>query len=399
LTNQTDTCRVLHVVTMLYSGGVERWLVDLCPAGRSHSLSMDIAVLQVVDGLFAQRARELNINVFHCPAPNPYSFISNLRRILRTHGPYDAVHAHVHAFSSFALIAASLEGIPARLVHSHNVMCNSGFVRTTYVHFARLLIRKFATAILSPSPEALADLMGKTWRTTSRCRVMPCGIDLSPFRIETNRNALREAFGIPPGAFVLGSVGRLTWEKNSEFLVDVLGEMLKLSPNTYLVAIGEGPLRSKMEAKAQAGGFRDKLILPGTRPDVPSIIRGLFDVFLFPSVPPPLGNEAWAIAVVEAQAAGLPTLMSEGLPDAAILVPELVTRLQLNEGGRVWAETAARCARKRTPEAAARALSILERSDFSVVQNIGTLSKLYRNPNYILEWGQEAAPRQQKAWT
>ncbi len=45
---------MLHVATMLYSGGVERWL-DLCEKGRSERLAMDIAVLYDLDGLFAKK--------------------------------------------------------------------------------------------------------------------------------------------------------------------------------------------------------------------------------------------------------------------------------------------------------------------------------------------------------
>ena len=118
-----------------------------------------------------------------------------------------------------------------------------------------------------------------------------------------------------------GSVGRLDPEKNSEFLVDILAAVLRRREDAYFLLIGEGDLRQRLEEKARDGGFAKRLILPGTRSDVPALLRGVIDVFVFPSPPPPRGNEALPIAVVEAQAAGVPTVISDGIPSEAILVP------------------------------------------------------------------------------
>jgi glycosyltransferase involved in cell wall biosynthesis len=137
---------------------------------------------------------------------------------------------------------------------------------------------------------------------------------------------------------VLGSVGRLTGEKNSEFLLDVLAEVLVRAPHAYLLLIGEGPLRDRLVSKAQRGGFGERLVLPGTRPDVPAILRNVMDVFVFPSPPPPRGDEALPIAVVEAQVAGLPTVISDGIPAEAIIVPELVVQIPEAAGAAKWAD-------------------------------------------------------------
>lgn len=370
-------CRVLHIASMLYSGGVERWLVDLCMAGASLNIAMDIAVLHQNESLFARRAHDLGINVFLCPADNPLVFIRNLRRLLREKGPYDAVHAHIHAFGAFVVLAASLEGVPVRVVTSHNVVRNSGLTRRTYLKVSRLLIRKFATAATAPSPEAIEDLLGSGWRNDPRRQVIPYGINLEPFRSEIPTTATREAFGIPRDAFVLGSVGRLTAEKNSEFLVDILREVLHLRPNAYLLLIGEGPLRERLECKAAEGGFRDRLILAGVRSDVPALLRSVVNIFVFPSPPPPRGNEALPIAVVEAQAAGLPTILSDGVPGAAVIIPELVKSVCSGAGAEVWAKAAVDSFAHRTPEMPSTAIRIMEKSDFNHLQNVTTLAALY----------------------
>ena len=374
--------RVLQIVSMLHSGGVERWVVDLCPAGAAENLSMDIMVMHEKNGLFARKAQERGIRVFHCPgAGNPWHFMSHFRRLLRENGPYDAVHCQIHAFSSFAVLAARMEGIPARIVHSHNVVKNSSqsLRRQGYIGMARFLLRRFATAGLAPSTDSAADLFGPDWNKDSRWQVMPCGIDLTPFRSPIPLEASREALGIPEDALVMGSVGRLTAEKNSEFLVDVLAAVLRRRKDAYFLLVGEGELRETLEKKARDGGFPDRLVLPGTRPDVPALLRGIVDVFVFPSPPPPRGNEALPLAVVEAQAANLPTVISDGVTTEAIIVPELVMQVPADAGAEKWADAVIAQADLRKAGLPVRGLETLERSLFNVEVNMRALAALYRN--------------------
>lgn len=375
--------RVLQMIAMMQSGGPERWMIDLCPAGQSQGLSMEIAVLYEKNGLFSRRARELGIPVHLCETgSNPLVFMSNLRRLLKERGPFDAIHCHLHAYSGFAALAAWSLGIPARVVHSHNVVRNSSgrLARKLYIQTARFLIRSFATAGLAPSSASAEDLFGPGWKNDSRWGVMPCGIDLSPFQAKVPAESTRAAFGIPGGALVMGSVGRLIAEKNSELLVDILGAALRKNPDTYLFLVGEGPLRERLEQKAEQGGFRNRLILPGTRSDVAALMRGVMDVFVFPSPPPPRGNEALPIAVVEAQAAGLPTVISDGVTDESIIVPELVVQIGADDGEERWADTVLAQAAKRSPDLAQRSSAAVQNSPFNCLQNVKHLAKLYRRP-------------------
>jgi len=370
--------RVLQLLSMMYSGGPERWLVDLCPAGRSENLEMDIAVLYDIDGLFAKKARELGIHVFHCPgAGQPIRLIQNLRRLLREHGPYDAVHCHLHAFSGFAVLAARLEGIPARVVHSHNILKNASgsLARRFYIAGARALIHTFATAGFAPSAASAEDLFGPGWRNDPRWRTMPYGIDLTAFEDPIPESCSRAALGIPDDALVLGSVGRLTAEKNSEFLVDVLAAVIARAPNAHLLLVGEGPLRERLEENARQLGIGGRLLLVGTRSDVPALLRSVVDVFVFPSPPPPRGNEALPIAVIEAQAAGLPTVISDGLPAEAIILPDLVAQIRADSGAENWADFV--MDRARLGNSQRRALDLMAQSEFNCVQNVRILAARY----------------------
>lgn len=376
----TKPIRVLHIVSMLYSGGVERWVLDLFTAGRAKRLDMDIATVLPTEGLFGRRASELGIRVFQCPGQgNPIRFMQNLRSLLRREGPYDAVHCHLHAFSGFAMFAAWLNGVPARVTHSHNVVDNSSksWKRKVYVEFSRILIKAFATSGMGPSSESTADLFGASWQKDPRWRVMRCGINLDPFLAPIPSDIHKELFGLPEDAIVMGSVGRLSPEKNSEMLVDILAAAVKLDSRAHLLIIGEGPLRERLWQKAKDANCESHLRLPGTRADVPAIMRGVMNVFLFPSPPPPLGNEALPIAVVEAQAAGLPVVISDGVTTEAIADPELVQRIPANAGAQAWAETALARYAQHEPSSSGETLRRLLASEFNSEVNIRKLARLY----------------------
>ncbi|MGA3188434.1 MAG: glycosyltransferase, partial [Bryobacteraceae bacterium] len=267
-----------------------------------------------------------------------------------------------------------------RIVHSHNVIGNSSgsLGRRGYIILARALLRMFATGAIAPSAASLEDLIGEGWRADPRWRVLPCGIDLAPFRAPIGEMSSRAALRIPADALVLGSVGRLTAEKNSEFLLDVLAAVLRVRPDAYLLLIGDGPLREQLERKAQEGGYRDHLVLPGQRSDVPALLRNVMDVFVFPSPPPPRGNEALGIAVVEAQAAGLKCVISDGLPPEAILIPGLVVQIRSDAGAEKWAEMVIKQAARGDSEAGAGALAVIEKSEHNRAINVKTLAALYR---------------------
>jgi glycosyltransferase involved in cell wall biosynthesis len=101
----------------------------------------------------------------------------------------------------------------------------------------------------------------------------------------------------------------------------------------YLLLVGDGPLRSDIEQKAVQLGLSDRTIFAGVRSDIPKLMRGAMDVFLFPSLYEGLGNVR-----LEAQAAGLPNIISDVVPEQGDVVRSLVKRVSLSSPADLWAE-------------------------------------------------------------
>lgn len=367
--------RILHIVGGMDTGGVETWLMHVLRRIDRSRYKFDFLVHADRPCFYDDEIRSLGCRIIPCLHPSrPLQFAINFLRILKNDGPYDVVHSHVHHFSGFTLLLARLAGVPMRVAHSHNdTSLNDGrarFWRRLYLRLGEFLIRHCATEGLACSERAAASLFGKNWEHDPRWRVLYCGIDLEPFAASVSRDEVRRELGIPSGAFVVGHVGRFSEQKNHNFLLDVFAEVVRNEPKVRLLLVGDGPLREKVEKKAEGMGLSDKVIFAGVRSDVSRLMLGAMDVFVFPS-----HHEGLPLALIEAQAAGLSAVISGAISHEIVLVPELVKALSLNEGEIVWARAVTDSEHsRRTGE---KALLSVKDSRFNVIHSATELCELY----------------------
>ena len=140
---------------------------------------------------------------------------------------------------------------------------------------------------------------------------------------------VRQDLRIPEGAFVVGHVGRFAPPKNHKFIIRVFAEVLKEKTNAFLLLVGDGDLRGEAEALTVELGIQNNVIFAGLRSDVNRMLQAM-DVFLFPSI-----YEGLPLSIIEAQAAGLPCLISDKVP-VECRKTDLVSRLSLNDSLSVW---------------------------------------------------------------
>jgi glycosyltransferase involved in cell wall biosynthesis len=157
---------------------------------------------------------------------------------------------------------------------------------------------------------------------------LPYGVDLQSF-LEP-RNLLRRAdLAIPADALVVGHVGRLNGQKNQAFLLEAFAKAAAQDPRLHLAIVGEGPLEDALNEQARG---LERIHFLGRRGDVPTLLTGLFDAFAMPSL-----HEGLPVALLEAQAAGLPCLISERIGMQVLVLPEIVETLSLEQGTDAWA--------------------------------------------------------------
>ena len=187
------------------------------------------------------------------------------------------------------------------------------------------------TQRLAVSAQAARALFGPAWQTLGT-RVLPLGIDLEAFARPVDPLALRAELGLPAGEPVLGHVGQFRPEKNHRFLLEVFAAYVRRGGPAQLLLIGDGALRGDIEAQARQLGLEQRVHLLGPRADVARLLLGAIDVFVFPSV-----FEGLSLALLEAQSAGLPCVVSSGLSAGSQLDGTDYTALPLDRGPDAWA--------------------------------------------------------------
>jgi glycosyltransferase involved in cell wall biosynthesis len=368
--------RVLHVLGRLEFGGVESWLAGVAGSVDPREVRMDFLVHDARPGALDGVVRARGGRILPCPIDEPLRYPRRFLRILREHGPYDVVHSHVHHFSGPVLALARLGGVPIRIAHSHSDTrrgdAAAGALRRAYLEAAAWLVRRSATVAVAASADAASALFGERWGSDPSSLVVHCGIDLGRQPARPAAAELRRELGIAADALVLGHVGRLAPPKNHAFLVEVLAAVAAREPRARLLLVGGGPLEERIRAAVAARGLADRVVLTGPRADVPRLL-GAMDLFVFPSL-----WEGMPLSLVEAQAAGLPCLVSRAVTAEATVVEELVTRLDLALGAAAWAEEALRVLRAPRPVEPAAALARVRASDFELGASARALQSIYR---------------------
>jgi glycosyltransferase involved in cell wall biosynthesis len=271
---------------------------------------------------------------------------------------------------------AKQAGVPVRIAHSHNdtsaIDAKAGLHRQLYLSLTKWSISRCSTVGLGCSCNAVADLFGAAWKTDTRWQVLDYGVDLKPFYDRVDSIGVRAELGIPADAFVIGHIGRFETQKNHLFLLEIAAEVAKQEQKMHLLLIGDGSLRSDIEQKVVQMGLSDRVTFAGNRSDVPRLMLKAVDVFLFPSL-----HEGLGLVLIEAQAAGLPCIFSDVVPEEADLVRPLLQRVSLSKSASIWAE-AVRSPRSNASAISQRdALAVVENTPFNIVASVKKLTEVY----------------------
>jgi glycosyltransferase involved in cell wall biosynthesis len=218
------------------------------------------------------------------------------------------------------------QGVPVRIAHSHSSSQDKNLKYLIKLFYMRLIPR-YATQLFACGKEA-GDWMFRG----APYRVINNAVDTTKYTYSPEiQNQMRKQLGINGDALVIGHVGRFDAVKNHTFLIDCFVHLKKQRDNAVLLLVGDGGLRQEIQEKAKTCGLTDSVIFTGLRSDVPELMQ-VMDIFVFPSL-----YEGLGIAAIEAQAAGLPCLVSDGVPEECAKTDRVV-HCALKDGPQKWAE-------------------------------------------------------------
>lgn len=289
-----------------------------------------------------------------------------INRIMREN-QYDIVHIHAdNAYEAIkSAIISAIAGIPHVFIHAHTTGSQEkhNIALKCVIAISKNIIIKTADETFACSREAASYCFG---RMPDNIQIIKNGIDINKYLFSNSvREKVRKEMQVE-NKYVIGCVGRLALEKNHFFLLKVFKHVMKIRPEAVLMLIGEGECRSQIERQAEESGINGSVMLLGNRKDVPMLLQAM-DVFVLTS-----HYEGFGIVNIEAQAAGLPCVVSDAIPKEAKILNSF-HRISLEEPAEKWAKIVCNMtAFNRTID-----IKAFKENGFDIIENAAQLEKIY----------------------
>ena len=334
---------------------------------RSSDYKIDIVVTVQENNDVIDKFKSLGCGIIHLPHRQKqlFRYIMALCRIMYK-GSYDIVHIHGNSATAvLELQIAKWLGIKARIIHNHSSCCQHKILNKLLLPGYR---RSFTQAIAC-SIEAGEWLYGETQFT-----ILRNAIKVEPFIFNVDkRKTMRCVFGFKDDEYVVGHIGIFMEAKNHSFLIEVFAKYHALQPKSKLLLIGDGELRHLVEAAIDKNKVNDCVILAGLRSDIPELLQAM-DIFLFPSI-----YEGMPLSVVEAQASGLPCIISDAVTKM-VNIGEDVIQLPLSKGADYWAEYLGNVKYELSrQERCERNTELITKAGYNIETEAENLMRIYKN--------------------
>lgn len=323
--------KVLHIVSSLDGGGVENLLFNYYTHMDRDKFKFDFIVHGDNIGVLESNFKKLNSTIYHIPTKHE-SFLRNLNAMKQiiTDGDYDVVHAHQGTIGVFPMYFAKKAGVKVRITHSHIAYME----RTCFEKIIDMILlpflKEYSTYWFACGLDAGRFLWGARAVEKGKVIVINNAIDIDKFTFNANlRDQKRKELGID-GKFVIGNVGRFTYQKNHEFLIKVFSEIYKLNKNAILLLVGGGELEADIKEQIINLGLSEAVKFLGIRNDVPHLLQAM-DVFLLPS-----RYEGLPVVLVETQAAALKSIASDVITQE-VKVTNYLNYISLERDPQYWA--------------------------------------------------------------
>lgn len=212
------------------------------------------------------------------------------------------------------------------ITHSHNGNGRMSFNNKIF----RPIVNLISFKRFSCSDLASKWLFGN--KSVSKVKLINNGIDTKKFEFNLEKRInIRQRYNINDKCFLIGNVGRFMEQKNHSFLIDIFSEIKKSNPNSKLLLIGDGILKSDIKRKIESYGLRDSVIFAGIQYDVSEFYSSM-DLFILPSL-----YEGLPIVAVEAQCSGLKCVFSDTISKQVDLLG-YSNFYPLQEPAKYWAD-------------------------------------------------------------
>lgn len=361
--------RVLQVMGGLNRGGAETMVMNFYKVMDRNEIQFDFITHDQEKMDYKEEIEKMGGKVYVFPKFKGYNIVTyrnTWKSFLKNHPEYRILHSHLRSYASIYFPIAKKYGLKT-IIHSHSTSNGNGF-KSIVKYLLQKPLAKQADYLFACSKEAGEWLYGSDRINDDNYYLVKNSIDVNKYRYNKKiRDNYRKELNLD-NKLVLGHVGRLSKPKNHIFLLKVFKKILEKNSNVILLIIGDGDLKEEINNKIKELDLEDKVYMLGSREDVEYILQAI-DIFLFPSF-----WEGLPVSVIEAQASGLPCILSNTITDEVKLLDNL-EYLPIDKGEDLWADTLLNMDKTRIKNGS----EIVSSKGFDIVKTSKWLLKFYKN--------------------
>lgn len=359
--------RILCVFSELDRGGAESMCMNLYRKMDRTQIQFDFVKHTAKKCVFEDEILSLGGRIFEAPryrAVNHFSYCGWWKRHFRSHPEHRIVHGHYYTTSAIYFKIAHRYGRKT-VGHSHSTSVGKKSdqfdLRSAMTEYWLSKVGQYSDYRLACSVPAGEWLFrGKPFE------VLHNAIDSRMYVFDPAvRETMRRQLGLTESDLVIGTVGSMGYPKNPVGMIQIVAEARKRNQHVKMIWAGDGSMRAEVENAIRQNGLEDCVRLLGIRDDVHQILQAL-DVFILPSI-----YEGLPVVAVEAQAAGLPCILSDVI-SREVRITDLCTFLPITDLT-AWAEAILRVnlVRENTRQAIVDA-------GYDIETTVSWLSEFYR---------------------
>lgn len=328
---------VLHVVGRLDIGGAESRIMDMYRHIDREKVQFHFVQHTTDRCAFEDEVESLGGKVYHVPrfnVKNYFAYKKAWEDFFQTHSEIKVVHGHMTSTAAIYLPIAKKAGGVITIAHARSAGVDPG-VKGYLTRFLRRDLYKRCDYRFTCSKIAGDSVFGDQNLEQKRAQFIPNAIDVDKFAFDNEtRNKIRYELGITD-KFVIGHVGRFSHMKNHKYMLQIMEQCIKIEkekklPETVLMFLGDGELKEEIMEQAVSMGLSSRVLFMGNKKDVYRYYQ-VMDYFLLPSLYEGLPGTA-----IEAQASGLPGIISDTVTDEAV-VTDLLQMRSIKEDPLLWA--------------------------------------------------------------
>ncbi len=344
---------VLEIAGMRVRAGIENYLMNLLRELNHEEIQVDFLYSANKEGPYDKEIMAYGGRIFRVPPLESgirkiYRHFKAVESVLREHPEIKVVHVHGNtAISCIDARVAKRKKIPRIIIHSHNNGCDG--LRSRILHLlCRVLIHGCSDVNLCCSAAAGKWMFG----SKGKFYVAPNAISLQKYRFDMSvAEQIRSTNGWN-GCKVIGHIGRMTVQKNHKLIIEVFNKIYEKHPETRLLLIGDGELKGQIQEQIEEYGLSSKVTIISQTDQINRYLMSM-DLFLFPSIWEGLG-----IVLVEAQASGLPCLVSDAICKE-VRVTNLVKTCDITASIDKWSDLAWKMMVEKTTRSSDEYINIL----------------------------------------